>query len=293
MGFVNVNASAPGTGNAGRPLAALRADQGHQRVQAVRRHHLQRSADRAQGARRRTRSSVSSYTLSKTDELPGQRRQPAHPATCPRRSATRAWPATTGPTTCRRAGSTTCPSARTSAGRTGGVAGALLGGWQINGIRSVMSGTPIYIVQGTRVNLNAAGSAQYPRPRQDRGRDLPGQPEEAPGRRARSERLPVLRPHRVRRGQHPHRPAAAVRQLAAQPDSGPRLLERRPRPLQVDRRCRGARSCSSASRCSMRSTTRTSRTLEPTSPTRAHSGSLPGRPEPASARSVSGRALSF
>jgi hypothetical protein len=43
-----------------------------------------------------------------------------------------------------------------------GIASALLGGWQLNGILSVMSGTPIYIIQNTAFNLNAAGSAQVP-----------------------------------------------------------------------------------------------------------------------------------
>ena len=38
----------------------------------------------------------------------------------------------------------------------------VLGGWQINGIWTVMSGTPIYIVQNTAFNLNAAGSGQVP-----------------------------------------------------------------------------------------------------------------------------------
>ena len=39
---------------------------------------------------------------------------------------------------------------------------AVLGGWQVNGIWTQMSGTPIYIVQGTAGNLNAAGSGQVP-----------------------------------------------------------------------------------------------------------------------------------
>ena len=38
----------------------------------------------------------------------------------------------------------------------------MLGGWQFNGIWTVMSGTPIYIVQNTGFNLNAAGSQQVP-----------------------------------------------------------------------------------------------------------------------------------
>jgi hypothetical protein len=45
---------------------------------------------------------------------------------------------------------------------TSGWQGAVLGGWQFNGALAIMSGTPIYIVQGTAYNLNAAGSSQIP-----------------------------------------------------------------------------------------------------------------------------------
>jgi hypothetical protein len=44
----------------------------------------------------------------------------------------------------------------------GGIAKAILGGWQVNGILSIMSGTPINITQGNAGNLNAGGSGQYP-----------------------------------------------------------------------------------------------------------------------------------
>jgi hypothetical protein len=43
-----------------------------------------------------------------------------------------------------------------------GAAAALCGGWQFNGIWTMMSGTPIYVVQNTAGNLNAAGSSQVP-----------------------------------------------------------------------------------------------------------------------------------
>jgi hypothetical protein len=43
-----------------------------------------------------------------------------------------------------------------------GVLGAILGGFQLNGIASVMSGTPITIIQNNGFNLNAAGSGQVP-----------------------------------------------------------------------------------------------------------------------------------
>ena len=49
QGFVNINASAPGTGNAGRPLARFGIRDGHQHDQPVRRRELPRAADRAEG----------------------------------------------------------------------------------------------------------------------------------------------------------------------------------------------------------------------------------------------------
>jgi hypothetical protein len=45
---------------------------------------------------------------------------------------------------------------------TSGWKSTLFGGWQFNGIFTAMSGTPIYIIQNTGFNLNAAGSAQVP-----------------------------------------------------------------------------------------------------------------------------------
>jgi hypothetical protein len=45
---------------------------------------------------------------------------------------------------------------------TTGLRKAALDGWQINGIWTVMSGTPIYIIQNSAGALNAAGSAQVP-----------------------------------------------------------------------------------------------------------------------------------
>ena len=45
---------------------------------------------------------------------------------------------------------------------TEGLNAALFGGWQTNGVLSLMSGAPIGIVQNNAVNLNAGGSGQYP-----------------------------------------------------------------------------------------------------------------------------------
>jgi hypothetical protein len=43
-----------------------------------------------------------------------------------------------------------------------GVGSRLLGGFQLTGLFSVMSGTPFYVVQNTAPGLNAAGSGQVP-----------------------------------------------------------------------------------------------------------------------------------
>ena len=53
--------------------------------------------------------------------------------------------------------------------------------------------------------------------------------------RRRWQRVPVLRSLRLRRGQHPGRPGAAVRELAAQHASRAGLLERRPRTVPPSR----------------------------------------------------------
>lgn len=43
-----------------------------------------------------------------------------------------------------------------------GIGSKLLGGWSLNGILGAVSGGPIYVIQGSPNNLNAAGSGQVP-----------------------------------------------------------------------------------------------------------------------------------
>ncbi|HYW70472.1 MAG TPA: hypothetical protein VE961_05530, partial [Pyrinomonadaceae bacterium] len=43
-----------------------------------------------------------------------------------------------------------------------GILSKVLGGWQVNGTMSIMSGAPINVTQDTAPGLNAAGSGQYP-----------------------------------------------------------------------------------------------------------------------------------
>jgi len=108
----------------GARAGRVRTHPGHQHDQAVRGRHLQglQAEVKARGANGMLGIV---YTLSKTENYQDTTPTLASP-TRPRRSATRARPASTGATTSRRTGSTTCPSARTSAGPTDGIANALL-----------------------------------------------------------------------------------------------------------------------------------------------------------------------
>ena len=126
MNFVNVNAAAPGTGNAGRPLVLAGLTNVNSDINVfspVRRHGLQRPANEFQGSRAATRRSMSPTRGRRPRTTPttpaGTLPAPAVHAfsTCRRRSATRVWPATIGPTTSRCGASTTCPSAKASDGR--------------------------------------------------------------------------------------------------------------------------------------------------------------------------------
>ena len=101
------------------------------------------------------------------------------------------------------------------------MAQAIFGGWQTNGIWTMMSGTPIYIVQVTGFNLNAAGSGQIPDLVKGEVAIFSEQQREQATRRRRPERVSILRQERVPGGEHRLRAAAAVRQLAAQQLRGP------------------------------------------------------------------------
>ncbi len=70
--------------------------------------------------------------------------------------------ATTTLITSRLSSPSTRPSAREYRWLHSGIASHLLSGWSLNGIFSAQSGPPIYVIQGTGNNLNAAGSAQVP-----------------------------------------------------------------------------------------------------------------------------------
>ena len=171
MNFVNVNAGAPGTGDAGRPLvlAGLTNVTGNVNVFSPYGDTVYNGLQTQLLARSAYVQGGLTYTLSETTNYADNGGGNAAGAGGPRiqylpekernqglagydrlhnLQAFWAWDLPFG------------KSRRWANGD--GLASALLGGWQLNGILSVMSGTPIYIIQNTAFNLNAAGSAQVP-----------------------------------------------------------------------------------------------------------------------------------
>ncbi len=160
QGFVNINASLPGTGNAGRPLAPLGIVSDINMIMpfADTTYHALQSEFRA-----RSSSALYKvvYTLSRTtnyadnDGNPRIQLQEFKELNKARAGYDRThnlqafwvWD---------------LPFGSNRRWATEGVAAALLGGWQINGVLSVMSGAPINIIQGNGFNLNAGGSGQFP-----------------------------------------------------------------------------------------------------------------------------------
>ena len=181
MSFVNVNAGAPGTGDAGRPLvlAGLTNVTGNINVFSPYGDTIYNGLQTQLMARSAHVQGGLTYTLSKTENYVDNGGGNAAGAGGPRiqflpekernkglagydrlhnLQTFWAWDLPFG------------ENRRWANG--GGMASALLGGWQLNGIVSVMSGTPIYIVQNNGGNLNAAGSQQVP--------DLVGNPQTFP-----------------------------------------------------------------------------------------------------------------
>ena len=126
MNFVNVNAAAPGTGNAGRPLVLAGLTNVNSDINVFSPYGdtvydgLQTVLQSPRAAARQSMSPTRCRRPRTTPTTPAATRPaPAGPASsiCRRRSATRGWPATIGRTTCRCGASTTCPSAATDVGR--------------------------------------------------------------------------------------------------------------------------------------------------------------------------------
>ncbi len=161
MGFININAGPPGTGTAGRPLAikfGLNAD-----INSIQ-PYADTTYDSLQAQlRRRWASSLFglAYTWSKTinyaDNDGGPRIQ-----YLPAKERNR------GPASYDRThnlqmyGVYDLPFGKGERWARDGWASHILGGFQISGTASIMSGIPFYVVQGNGFQLNAGGSGQVP-----------------------------------------------------------------------------------------------------------------------------------
>ncbi len=160
QGFININASAPGTGNAGRPLAKFGIVSDLNNIMPYR-------DTTYNGLQAELRGRIASaqygivYTLSRTTNY-------ADNDGNPRIQWMDAAELNKGPAGYDRTHNLQTywvwdlPFGKARRWATGGISGAIFGGWQVNGVMSIMSGTPVTITQGAAGNLNAGGSGQVP-----------------------------------------------------------------------------------------------------------------------------------
>lgn len=161
MGFININASAPGTGNAGRPLNVkfgLASD-----ITEIL-PYGDTSYDSLQSTlQRRWAGSIfgMAYTWSKAinyaDNDGGPRIQ-----YMPEKERNKGLAGYDRTHNLQFYGVYDLPFGKGQQWANKGALSAIFGGFQLNGVASIMSGQPFYVVQGTAGNLNAAGSGQIP-----------------------------------------------------------------------------------------------------------------------------------
>ncbi|HXQ74405.1 MAG TPA: carboxypeptidase regulatory-like domain-containing protein [Pyrinomonadaceae bacterium] len=162
MGFININAGPPGTGNAGRPLAVkfgLVADinsiqpYGDLTYDSLQALFTRRWANSLFGA---------AYTWSKTinyaDNDQGPRIQ-----YLPEKERNRGLASYDREHNLQMYGVYDLPFGKGQRLAREGWQSVVFGGFQISGVMSWMSGLPFYVIQGSAPNLLAGGSAQVPR----------------------------------------------------------------------------------------------------------------------------------
>lgn len=167
MGFININAAAPGTGNAGRPLFTTDAQGNRVRIvvdiTSVQPYRTTTYDSLQSQLTRRWAASVFGivYTWSKAinyaDNDGGPRIQ-----YLPEAERNRGLAGYDRAHNLQTYFVWDLPFGREQRWASEGSANKVFGGFQLNGILSVMSGTPFSIVQGSAANLNAAGSGQVP-----------------------------------------------------------------------------------------------------------------------------------
>jgi outer membrane receptor protein involved in Fe transport len=165
MGFINVNASAPGTGNAGRPLTQ-QGFVGNVNINSMQPYGETNYNGLQAELRLRTSNAQAgvTYTYSKTtnyfDNTVGWATGAGGPRIqyMPEKEKNKGLAGYDRTHVFNLYGVWDLPFGEDQSG----LAKALLGGWQINGMLAVHSGTPIYIEQGSAPNLLASGSGQIP-----------------------------------------------------------------------------------------------------------------------------------
>jgi hypothetical protein len=170
MNYININAGAPGTGDAGRPLvlAGLTNVTGNINMIMPYGDTVYNGLQAQVRARSSSVQGGISYTLSKTTNYADNGGGNAAGAGGPRIQYLPEKERNKGLAGYDRTHNLqgfwawNLPLGKDGRWATSGLGAALLGGWQLNGVVSVMSGTPIYIVQNNAFNLNAAGSQQVP-----------------------------------------------------------------------------------------------------------------------------------
>jgi outer membrane receptor protein involved in Fe transport len=161
MGFININASAPGTGVNGRPLFqrfGLRSD-----INMILPYKTTTYDSLQAELKRRWGGSTFglAYTLSKTTNYADNDANPRIQY-MPEAERNKGLAGYDRRHNLQIYGVYDLPFGKGQRWANNGWLTHLVGGWQLNGIVSLMSGTPINIVQGNAFNLNAGGSGQYP-----------------------------------------------------------------------------------------------------------------------------------
>lgn len=161
MGFININASAPGTGNNGRPLIGLGINADINEI----RPYGDTTYDSLQATLNRRWAGSSfgvAYTWSKAINYADNDANPRIQY-LPEKERNKGTASYNRTHNLQVFGVLDLPFGK---GRrwanTGGVLDVIVGGWQINTLISAMSGSPFNVVQGTAPNLLASGSGQYP-----------------------------------------------------------------------------------------------------------------------------------
>jgi hypothetical protein len=161
MGFININAGPPGTGNAGRPLFpvfGLTAD-----INSIQPYKTTTYDALQSEIKGRFGSSIVGlvYTWSKAINYADNDANPRIQY-MPEAERNRGLAGYDRSYNIQLYGVYDLPFGKGQRWVTEGVGRYLLEGWQINGVMGITSGAPFYVIQGTAGNLNAAGSGQVP-----------------------------------------------------------------------------------------------------------------------------------